>query len=318
MMCLYRYSFANAPAARQVTPGQTLTVAFPDSDGLGPDLCPLPQSLFEDGSTDRGNPAFGPILVEGAEPGDALQIHFLNITPDRKIARTLLAPDHGFLPDKMLRAAQPEVGLIEKPRHMYLWDLEGGVARMTNPLGDKPITIPVHPFLGCVATASPGSIPLSSLLAGSHGGNVDHPDLIEGTTLWLPVSHPGGMLYLGDMHAAQGHGETAGGGLEISGSATVQIELCKYFSPSTPRYRTAEGIGCLAVEKSIEGACQTALAAMIHWMGEAGWNVFDANMLVSQICFFRMGAITPQYTVTSCFVPQAKFPGILPSCDYRG
>ena len=302
MKPVFRYSFAGAPAARRVISGESLTVEFPDSDGLGPDLHPLPDKRFEHGSPDRGNPVFGPILVEGAEPGDALRVHFLHISPDRKIARTFLGPDHGFLPDTMLKDAGPAASLPEKPRHMYLWELDGRVARVTNPLGDKPVVIPTHPFLGCVATASLGDPPLSTLLANNHGGNIDHPDLVEGTSLWLPVSLAGGMLYLGDMHAAQGHGETAGGGLEISGSATVRIELCKKRHLKTPRYQTPRGVACLAVEKNMETASRAALAGLTHWVSEAGWNIYDANMLINQTCEFRLGGITDKFAVVSCFM----------------
>lgn len=296
---LYRYSFANAPAVRQLAPGEMLTVEFPDSDGLGADLQPLPAGLFEGGTASGGNPVFGPIAVEGAEPGDALRVHFSGMEPNRKTARTWLGADHGFLPDAMLG--------VEKPSHMYLWEVADGLARVTNPLGEKAVVVPVRPFLGCVATATSGE-PLSTMLAGNHGGNIDHPDLVEGTSLCLPVSQPGAMLYVGDMHAAQGHGETAGGGLEISGKATIRVELAKGPRLTTPRYQTPQGIGSLGIGADLREASRIALSDMIHWLASAGWNVFDANMLVSQTCSFRMGAVTERYAVMSCFLAKEDYP----------
>lgn len=301
----FRYSFASAAPVCSIAPGEALTVSLPDSDGLGADLQPLPDSQFEGGSPDRGNPVYGPVAVHGAKPGDALRIHFERIQPNRSVARTLSAPGHGFLPDAVL----PIVG--EKPRHLYLWDIADGRARVANPLGERPVEIPVRPFLGCVATASAYDPAVSSLLATNHGGNIDHSDLVEGTTLWLPVSRDGGLLYLGDMHAAQGHGETAGGGLEISGAATVRVDLCREMPLSAPRYQTPEGAACLAVEKDLPGATRAALAAMIRWLVEMRWNIHDASMLVSQSCEFRMGGLNDKFAVVSCFVRKDRVAGDL-------
>ena len=302
---LYRFSFVGDTPVQTITSGQEIIAELPDSDGLGPELTPLPEELF-DGVPDRGNPVYGPIAVEGARAGDALRISFRSIRPNRRIARTLLAPNHGFLPDNVM-ASMPRKELPEKPRHMYHWDVDGGVARLANLLGEKPVSIPARPFLGCIATAT--SEALSSLLAHHHGGNVDHPDLVEGTSLWLPVALPGGLLYLGDMHAAQGQGETAGGGLEISGVATVGIELCAGMNLSLPRYETPEGYGCLAVAGSVEAAMRLALAGLIHWVADAGWQIHDAGMLVNQTCRFRAGGITERYAVTSCFIGHENLSG---------
>lgn len=298
MKTLYRYQFAKAEAVRTIAPGETVTVEFPDSDGLGPQLEPLRAELFEGGTTSGGNPVFGPIAVVGAEPGDALWVHFLKVAPDRKIARTWLGPGHGFLPDAMLG--------VSKPEQMYHWEVCGDKARLANRRGAKEVVIPVRPFLGCVATTP--EAPLSSMLAGDHGGNIDHPDLVEGTSLGLPISQAGGLLYLGDMHAAQGHGETAGGGLEISGTTTIRVELRKGLKLTGPRYRTPQGIGCLGVGSDMVEATRKALADMIAWLASAGWDPCDAQMLVSQSCSLRMGAVAERYAVMSCFLNNESLP----------
>lgn len=295
---VYRCTFSDEVPVQTIADGSTITVELPDSDGLGPDLQPLPPELFA--TADRSNPVYGPIAIEGARPGDALKITFEKITPNRSIARTWLAPDHGFLPDAVLQNAFPDP-LPPKPRHMYHWKIEGDFARLENPLGGKTATTPLHPFLGCIATAS--TTPFSTALATPFGGNIDHPDLVAGTTLWLPVTLPGGMLYIGDMHAAQGHGETAGGGLEISGTATLRVELCPSQNLKFPRYQTPEGRACLAVSSDLKTAMQQAQAALIHWVSGEGWDAYDAAMLIHQTCEFRFGGITDQYAVASCFLP---------------
>ena len=304
---VYRCTFSDELPVQTIAAGSTITVELPDSDGLGPDLQPLPPELFA--TADRANPVYGPIAVEGAQPGDTLKISFDQITSNRRIARTLSAPDHGFLPDAFLHQTAPQP-LAEKPHHLYHWELENGFARLANPLGDKAVVIPSRPFLGCLATAS--ASPLSSLLAGSQGGNLDHPDLVAGTTLWLPVTLPGGLLYLGDMHAAQGHGETAGGGLEISGTATVCLTTCPALSLGTPRYQTPQGSACLAVSPSVDASMRLALASLIHWVAAEGWHHSDAAMLVQQTCQFRFGGLTDQYAVVSCFLDHSTFRPSLP------
>ena len=314
MKPLYRFSFAGAPPVRTVDPGETFVVELPDSDGLGPDLRPLPGACFEDHPPQCGNPVFGPVFVEGAEPGDALQIQFLRIEPDRNIARTLLAPDHGLVPDALLHNTCATLVSSAKPHHVYLWEIRNESAHIVNAIGDKPVSVPVHPFLGCVSTVSPGVPALSSLLANSHGGNIDHPDLTAGTVLWLPVSVDGGMLYLGDMHAAQGHGEAAGGGLEISGTATIRVELCKGMPLKAPRYRTRTGSACLGIGTHLQTAMQLAIAEMTHWVARSGWNLYDASMMVNQTCELRLGAVTNRYAVVSCFLGDDKLNGNLLAC----
>jgi acetamidase/formamidase len=146
------------------------------------------------------------------------------------------------------------------------------------------------------------------MLASNHGGNIDHPDLVEGSTLFLPVHVVGGLLYMGDMHAAQGHGETAGGGLEVSGRATVKISVKKGLTLTCPRYETSSGIACLAVEKTFEASAKMALANLIQWISSCGWNIYDASMLINQSCEFRVGGMSDSYTVVSCFVSKSSLP----------
>lgn len=317
MTPLFRYSFAQTSAVRTVKPGETIAIALPDADGLGPDLERLAAPLFEGNCATAGNPVYGPLAIEGAKPGDALRIDFQKIRPNRRIARTLLAPCHGFLPDTLPCDLYPEMPISKRPRHLYLWKLEGNTARLVNQLNQRnqghsnPVTILTAPFLGCIGTASADQPPLSSSLANKHGGNLDHPDLIEGSTLWLPVAVPDGLLYLGDMHAAQGHGEIAGGGLEISGEVTLRIDLCKGARLRMPRYRTSEGIGCLTTGATFNIAAQHALTGMIQWLSSMGWNFHDASMLISQVCELRPGAFAGQYTVVSCFIAEKKLPGLV-------
>lgn len=306
MTPLFRYTLAAHPAIRQVRSGETLKIDLPDADGLGRDLKPWAAELFEGSCPSTGNPAYGPIEVEGAVPGDALTVEFLALTPG-PIARTLLAPNHGFLPDHLLGELRPGQPAPRKPRRMYRWQIEKGVARLLNPIGRQPVTIPLCPFLGCIATAAPVPHGPSTLLAGPQGGNLDHPDLIRGSTLWLPVQAAGGLLYLGDMHAAQGQGEVVGGGLEVGGQVRFRVTLHKKARLRTCRYETKTGRACLAVQGNFEAAAQQALAEMVAWLVESGWNRYDAYLAISQCCEFRPGGLNKTYAVVACYVPKTLF-----------
>jgi acetamidase/formamidase len=298
----FRFSFGIHPPVRRVRPDDVLDVTLPDSDGLGPDLKRLPRAAFDwnRGQPFPDNPVYGPFHVEGADAGDAVEVHFLNVKPNRAIARTLIAHNHGFLPGHLVSGSRTR----RVPTRMIHWKLGRTTARIANPFGSRAPAIPLAPFLGCVATASSQNV--SSLDAFSHGGNMDVPDLVAGSILWLPVSVPGGLLYLGDMHAAQGHGEIVGGGLEVSGRVRVRIGLRRHVRLRWPRYQTQAGCGCIVVQRTMEAGVKLSLAEMIQWFAEAGQNRFDAYLLASQACEFRFGGINSRGCTVVCFVPNGR------------
>ena len=300
----FRFDFGVFPPLCRIHPGKSIEINLPDSDGLGPDLRPQPREWFDLRSKSRfpGNPVYGPVHVVGAQPGDSLEISFEKITPNRSVARTWIAPNHGFLPAKLVRGSLSR----RMPSRMILWKLSKRTARISNPFGSRVPAINLAPFLGCVGTTDPAQTRLSSLEAGSHGGNIDLPDLQVGSTLWLPVSVPGGLLYLGDMHAAQGQGECVGGALEVSGSIRVRCRLNKKARLRWPRYRTHKGRGCIVVQPRLENGIRLSLAEMIQWLVEEGWNRYDAYLVISQTCQFKLGGINARWCVVACFLPDSN------------
>src|SRR5262249_55194305 len=106
---------------------------------------------------------------------------------------------------------------VEDDNSDWILDREKGVARLAKPTAAlKNYTVPLRPFLGCVGVAPPGRMVFRSGYPGSFGGNMDYNRLREGVTLYLPVSQPGALLFMGDGHAAQGDGELTGNALETS------------------------------------------------------------------------------------------------------
>lgn len=300
----YRFAFDVYPPVQRVRPGDSLRVKLPDCDGLDAQLKRMDRRWFDwpKRTAFPGNPVYGPIYVEGAQPGDALGVELEAIRPDRRLARTLIAPHHGFLPDALFKGLGVSRSPGYIPRRLVWWKLGRNTARMVNPFQPHRWRIPLAPFLGCIATASRSGI--ATLRAGPQGGNLDLNDLRAGVTIWLPVTVPGGLLFVGDMHAAQGHGEVVGGGLEVSGEVQLRCHLRKRAGLRGPRYRTKNGRGCVRTHLDLERALQAAVTAMIQWFCEDGLDRFDAYLLISQIGEFHLGGISADQRTVACFCPR--------------
>ena len=91
---------------------------------------------------------------------------------------------------------------------------------------ERTLSIPYPPMLGCIGTAPAAGVPTTGP-AGPHGGNMDIIETAPGNTVYLPVFVPGGYLYLGDAHAAMGHGELSASGLEMPAETIITVELLK-------------------------------------------------------------------------------------------
>ena len=207
----------------RIAPGNI--VEFEAQDASGGQL--NASSTVEDvSSLDFGkvNPVTGPVYVDGAEPGDALKITILSFDLSGW-GWTAIIPGFGLLADQ-----------FDKPA-LHIWkDIEktGNLAKFQP--GGK---VPIRPFPGTIGNA-PGT-------GGSHsvvnprnvGGNMDTRGLCEGTILYLPVEVAGGLLSVGDAHAAQGDGEICGTAIESPMNITVKIEVEKQADIRFPRFTTA-------------------------------------------------------------------------------
>ena len=172
-------------------------------------------------------PATGPIYVEDAMPGDALKIDFIRITPiDHAIQRQ--RPGSGYLDNDF-----PDI-------HVTLMPIEGD--HLVFPGG---VQIPLSPDMGMVAT-TPTYILHPSGRIGPHGGDIDLHDLGEGTTLYLPVLVPGGLLVMGDGHAAAGEATMAGTAAEAQLEVHLRITVEKGRNLKSPRALTQNNFVILA------------------------------------------------------------------------
>jgi acetamidase/formamidase len=130
-------------------------------------------------------------------------------------------------------------------------------------------TVPLHPMLGCVAVApniaqaSPGTGD-----SGDFGGNMDFNEIVEGATVYLPVSVPGALLYVGDGHAVQGDGELNGDALETSMEVEFTVDVLPGKRIAGPRVESATHIMAMGLAGSLDDAFRSATANMAKWLTE--------------------------------------------------
>lgn len=265
----FHYSFGPYSPTLTVQPGASLRVTCPDCDNTMSDGSVLTsEQRHKDDTTNllQGNPLAGPIYVDGAKRGDTLAVIIDSIELDRDSGITLLAPDHGVVPSRLLipTLGDEAQGSSVVPRHMYRWriDTAAGTATMANPLGGLQVSIPLDPFVGCIGVCPPEGEVVSSLYCGSFGGNMDLPLIRPGSTVFLPVYHDGALLMMGDIHAAQGHGELIGGGIETSGKIGCTIRVLKQ-PPSVC-------VGCVTARASPR-SLRTTNSASLSNRRAAGW-----------------------------------------------
>jgi amidase len=212
-----------------------------------------------------GNPQTGPFYIQSAIPGDTLVVHLTRLRLNRDYA---ISDDAvvGRGTDNYLAVKMKDGGKT------VLWhlDIAQGLASLEKPGAHMAAyTVPVHPMLGCIATApapSRGAPPTGD--SGSYGGNMDFNEIVEGATIYLPVSVPGALLYLGDGHAAQGDGELNGNALETSLDVEFTVDLISGRRTPGPRVESATHIMAMGLGGSLDDAFKSATANMAGWIAE--------------------------------------------------
>ena len=294
----FYYTFGPHEASLRIRSGDMLTVVCADSDNQladGSELSIDRRQVATGSALFEGNPVAGPIYVEDAEPGDCLAVDVLDIELDRDWGRTLLAPDHGLLSTEQLVPTTDRESSVTVPRHMYRWHLDHAknLARLENPLGGDAVEVPIRPMLGTIGVCPQQGQEVSTMLAGSHGGNMDLAVIRPGSSLLLPVHQQGGLLALGDIHAAQGHGEIVGGGIETSGKVHLRVRVLKGARIDAPRVITKDKIFAIATNGDLRRASQWAYSRLIHWLADEPFasNRWDLYQLISQVGILEVGGM---------------------------
>ena len=217
----------------------------------------------------------GPIYVNGAEPGDVLEVKLQDISPRLPIGFNAIRPGWGALPQQ-----------FTEPRLRFIpLDLDKGVAQFPNGSG---ISIPLKPFFGILGVAT-DETNRSSVPPGVYGGNIDNRELRVGSSIFLPIFVPGALFSLGDGHAAQGDGEINVTAIETSMNGTIQIKLRKDLQLSAPLAETPTDIITLGFGETLDQAFEFALQQMITFLEHfAGLSAEDAYVLCSLAVNFHI------------------------------
>ncbi len=244
----------------------------------------------------------GPIYVEGVTTNDVLVVEIISIKPNHDLAASRISPDFGGLSaDRRVRILNDPI-----PSRRYLWriDAERMVATTELPGSSmKTVEIDLQPMLGRVAVAPRGEEAFGGLWPGDFGGNMDAPEVREGTTVYLPVFHDGAYFYFGDAHARQGHGEIGGTGLETSVDVVLRLDVLKGKTIDWPRLEDDEYIMVAGSARPLIDAFRLAHVELVEWLEEYGFDRWDAYSLLAQVSEATVANIVdPAYTVV------AKFP----------
>jgi acetamidase/formamidase len=216
---------------------------------------PASMRAVESAVTDRGpgpHPMTGPIFVEGAEPGDSLEVRILGVDFLHPYGVAAFNPGGGVLPSDFPYA------------HQRLLRWQPG----TRDIEFRPgVRIPLAPFFGTIGVAPPPlSGRISTTAPGWHGGNLDNKDLVAGSVLFLPVHTQGALLSLGDGHAMQGDGEVTGAALETSLVGTVEVHLRKGQQIKWARAETPTHYMTMGLDPDLDEAVRLATREMVEYL----------------------------------------------------
>ena len=238
----------------------------------------------------------GPIAVEGAEPGDTLEIRILKIDLAIPYAYNGFRYGAGLLTDDFPYARTKIIPLDR--------------TRMVANFGPG-ITIPLHPFFGSMGVAPPPSFGrYDSTPPTVIGGNMDNKELVAGATLFLPVFNKGALFEVGDGHAGQGNGEVDVTAMETSLIGTLQFVLHKGEKLAYPRAETPTHYIAMGFDDDLSIAAHKAVAEMVAFLvAKKGLSRDDAYMLVSVAGDADITEVVDRNKGVHVMLPKAIFAG---------
>ena len=298
------YDAAHAPALRiksgDTVVFHTLITSTPNAlekGGVAP--ADVEQSLRDIVSTvtDKGPGGHiltGPVYVEGAEPGDTLEIHIRKVELAIPYAYNAFRYGTGYLTDEFPYARMKIIPLDK--------------ATMTAAFAPG-VTIPLHPFFGSMGVAPPPAVGrYDSAPPTFIGGNMDNKDLVAGTTLFLPVFNKGALFEIGDGHAGQGDGEVDITAMETSLTGTLEFIVRKDLKTAYPRAETPTHYITMGFDDDLAAAAHKAIRGMVEFIAaEQHLSRDDAYMLTSVAGDVHITEVVDRNKGVHVLMPKAIF-----------
>ncbi len=268
------------PPLLTIAPGET--VAFEINDASGGQITPSSDIAAVTGMDfGRVNPVTGPVAIDGAQPGDALKVTLLSLSPTTTAGA-----------------------------HLWKYRPDLGAPALFGPGGK----VPLRPFTGTIGVA-PAALGLHSIVPPRRvGGNMDIRDIAAGSELYLPVEVAGALFSVGDTHAAQGDGEVCGTAIESPMSVALKFELVKGAALAYPRFTTPGPVTrhldaagyevTTGIGPDLMAAARDAVSGMIDLLSRRhGMAAVDAYMLCSVCADLRISSIVdvPNWVVSLYF-----------------
>ncbi|HEX7392709.1 MAG TPA: acetamidase/formamidase family protein [Thermoplasmata archaeon] len=266
---IYYFSPKNKPAY-SVSDGERVIVETKDCFS---GLAKSSRDIFEDIAMGDVNPATGPIKVDGIVSGDVLKVSIEKIK----------------LGNKGVIMCSPELGILAKEvrkSRTKIVPIESGRARLS-----KDIVIELNPHVGVVGV-SPSEGKYPTFHPGDFGGNLDTVEVCEGSNVYLPAFVDGGMVALGDVHAAMGDGEVCGTGVETSGEITITLSKAHEIQLKRPMIETRTEWIAYAAARTLDDAARLATHDLVTFVANRlGTDFEEAYMLASVAANLRISQV---------------------------
>ena len=249
------------PPAAEVAPGEAFCV---ETEDCYSGQLKGPGDAFTKDMWDTVNPATGPIAIAGAEPGQVLRVEVLEIAT---AGRAVMCVEHG---------AGALAEFIEGAETSILPIADGRL------IVSEKLSVAIRPMIGVIGTAPAGE-PILNGTPGEHGGNMDCKLITAGAAVSLPVSIPGALLALGDLHAVMGDGEVCICGAEVAGEVTLRATVADD-APPTPCVETADHYHLIGSALTLDECERIVLAKAHAFLTGAGLPPNDAARAMSLLC----------------------------------
>ena len=263
----------------------------------------------------------GPIFVEGAEPGDMLEVRYLQMKPRLNYGSNLAA-NWGQLYQEFDEQERVTIYEIDPnanvAKALYAYDFQGkyvvpGTITRCPACDRQPalegIVIPTRPHLGTAGVAPAVDAPVSTIPPGLHGGNIDNWRIGAGATMFYPVQVKGGLFSIGDPHVSQGDGEISGTAIEASLDVLFQIILRKDFHFPSPLLETADSWIVHGFHEDLDQAMKNASLDMLALLTEhQGLSRNDGYSLMSVAADFGVTQVVDGTKGIHVRIDRALFP----------
>ncbi len=304
------YIAIDTPPVLRIRSGQSVKIDTVSHGGLTQDPVkffgdagiPKEQVLQEAGDIAKlprtegfgGHVLTGPVYVEGAAPGDMLEVRILRV--DIRVPYGVNNPGTGGAAPGLLPKADSKVIKFDVKRNVALFSPE--------------IEVPLGPFMGIMAVAPPPEMKrINSRPPGIYGGNMDFKKLTAGATLYLPVFNDGALFVTGDSHGGQGDGEVDGNAIEASMSPTFQFIVHKGEGKTmtSPRAEDAENYYVLGMDRDLNVAMKNAVTETVAFLQTKGLSASDGYSLASIGVDFAVAEAVDDVLVIYGKIPKSIF-----------